>query len=245
MIRTTTTITKIKITTMNKKTIRTEAFFSGNIRREKSEDGSGRTIAGTSIVFGSRSTPLWADEDEVAYEVIDREAVNADTIKQSDILLTMFHDREKLLGRCRNGKGTMSCSVDDKGVHFSCELPDTAIGNEALSAVDRGDITGCSFIGDVAYDDYEKVVLDGQDEAGRRVIEYHVKSILTLHDFTITPNPAYIATDTEIKRELEGLLTARERADHEEKIRIEREESVKKQVEEMRKATFRPFGYEW
>lgn len=228
-----------------KKIIKAELFFAGNIRREKSEDGSGRTIAGTSIVFGSRSTPLWADEDEVAYEVIDREAVNADTIKQSDILLTMFHDREKLLGRCRNGKGTMSCSVDDKGVHFSCELPDTAIGNEALSAVDRGDITGCSFIGDVAIDDYEKVVLDGQDEAGRRVIEYHVKNILALKDFTITPSPAYPTTDTEIKRELEGLQSSKEKADNEEKLRLEREESSRKQVEEMRKETFRPFGYEW
>lgn len=228
-----------------KKIIKAELFFAGNIRREKSEDGNGRTITGNAIVFGQRSHPLWAYEDEIAYEVIDREAVDENTIKNSDILLTMFHDREKLLGRCRNGVGTMQCSVDKNGVSFSCELADTAIGNEALSAVDRGDITGCSFIGDAAYDDYEKVILDDKDEAGRIVTEYHVKKILALKDFTITPSPAYPTTDTEIKRELEGLQSSKEKADNEEKLRLEREESSRKQVEEMRKETFRPFGYGW
>lgn len=230
---------------MKKKTIKTEVFFSGNIRREKGGGGNGRTITGTAIVFGVRSNPLWADEDEVAYEVIDEDAVDGNTIAASDILLTMFHDREKLLGRCRSGKGTMQCSVDGKGVSFSCELPDTAIGNEALSAVERGDITGCSFIGDVAYDDYEKVTLDGKDEAGRIVCEYHVKKIQVLRDFTITPSPAYESTDTEIKRELEGLLSSREKAAHEEELRLEREQESRRQVEEMRKSAFRPFGYEW
>lgn len=227
------------------KTIKTEAFFAGNIRRDKNDEGNGRTITGTAIVFGQRSLPLWADENEVAYEVIDENAVDENTIKGSDILLTMFHDREKLLGRCRNGKGTMQCSVDKNGVSFSCELADTSIGNEALSAVSRGDITGCSFIGDVAYDDIEKVILDGKDEAGRIVCEYHVKKMLILMDFTITPNPAYTSTGTEVKREFEGLLSTKQKTDEQEKLRLEREESSRKQVEEMRKATLRPFGYEW
>lgn len=81
---------------MKKKTIRTEIYFAGNIRREESGDG-GRTVTGLAIVFGQRSLPQWADEDEVAYEVIDEGAVDESTIRNSDILLTMFHDREKLL----------------------------------------------------------------------------------------------------------------------------------------------------
>lgn len=227
------------------KIIKAEAFFAGNIRREKSDDGNGRTITGTAIVFGQRSLPLWADEEKIAYEIIDENAVDENTIKNSDILLTMFHDREKLLGRCRNGEGTMQCSIDKNAVTFACELADTAIGNEALSAVSRGDITGCSFIGDVDWDDCKKVVLDEKDEAGRIVCEYHVKKLLNIKDFTITPSPAYPSTDTEIKRELEGLLSDKEKTDKEEKLRLEREENSRKQVEEMRKATFRPFGYEW
>ena len=93
------------------KTIKTEAFFAGNIRRDKNDEGNGRTITGTAIVFGQRSLPLWAGEDEVAYEVIDEAAVDENTIKGSDILLTMFHDREKLLGRCRNGKGDLVVAI--------------------------------------------------------------------------------------------------------------------------------------
>lgn len=227
------------------KIIRTELYFAGNIRREKSDEGKeSRTITGTAIVFGQRSTPLWIEDGEAAYEVIDENAVTEDTINSSDILLTMFHDREKLLGRCRNGKGTMTCSLDKSGVSFACELADTAIGNEALSAVDRGDISGCSFIGWVAKDDYEKVVTDEKDEYGNTVVEYHVKNILSLQDFTITPSPAYETTSTEIKRELKGLQSARELHDKD-KERIERERLSKQQVDEMHKATFRPFGYEW
>lgn len=227
------------------KIIRTELYFAGNIRREKSYNGTKiRTITGTAIVFGQRSTPLWIEDGEAAYEVIDENAVTEDTINSSDILLTMFHDREKLLGRCRNGKGTMTCSLDKSGVSFACELADTAIGNEALSAVDRGDISGCSFIGLVAKGDYEKVVTDEKDEYGNTVVEYHVKNILSLQDFTITPSPAYETTSTEIKRELKGLQSARELHDKD-KERIERERLSKQQVDEMHKATFRPFDYEW
>lgn len=229
---------------MNKR-IRTEFYFAGNIRREKSDEGKeSRTITGTAIVFGQRSTPLWIEDGEAAYEVIDEGAVTEDTINSSDILLTMFHDRERLLGRCRNGKGTMTCSLDKSGVSFACELADTAIGNEALSAVDRGDISGCSFFGLVASSDYEKVITDEKDEYGNTVVEYHVKNILSLQDFTITPSPAYETTSTEIKRELKGLQPVRELHDKD-KERIERERLSKEQVEEMRKATFRPFGYEW
>lgn len=229
---------------MNKtKTIKTEAFFTGNIRREQKDDGDSRVITGNAIVFGQRSLPLWADEDEVAYEVIDEGSVDENVIAESDILLTMFHDREKLLGRCRNGKGTMQCSVDGKSVSFSCEVADTALGNEALSSVGRGDITGCSFIGDVAYDDIEKITLDGKDEAGRTVCEYHVKKIINLKDFTLTPSPAYLSTDTEIKRELECLQKDKEHA--KDLDAVNEDDSYKAQVEEMRKSTFRPFGCEW
>lgn len=229
---------------MNKtKTIKTEAFFTGNIRREQNDGGDSRVITGNAIVFGQRSLPLWADEDEIAYEVIDKGAVDDNVIAGSDILLTMFHDREKLLGRCRNGKGTMQCSVDGKYVSFSCEVADTALGNEALSTVGRGDITGCSFIGDVAYDDIEKITLDGKDEAGRTVCEYHVKKIINLKDFTLTPSPAYLSTDTEIKRELECLQKDKEHA--KDLDAVNEDDSYKAQVEEMRKSTFRPFGCEW
>lgn len=228
---------------MSKKTMKAEIYFAGNIKREKGEDGNGRTIAGTAIVFNSRSLPQWADEDEVAYEVIDEGAVDDDTIKNSDILLTMFHDREKLLGRSRNGEGTMTVSIDKNGVSFVCEMPNTTNGNDALVSIDRGDITGCSFIGMVAYDDIEKVTLPDKDDAGRIVCEYHIKKITSIADFTITPSPAYPATETEIKRELKDFEAAAEqqrtqqkKKEDEEKLRLEREQKVKEEVEKMRKA---------
>lgn len=248
---------------MKKKTLKAEIYFAGNIKREKDEDGGGRTVTGLAIVFGERSLPQWADEDEVAYEVIDEGAVDENTIKNSDILLTMFHDRERLLGRSRNGEGTMKVGVDKKGVSFSCEMPDTTNGNDALVSIDRGDITGCSFIGMAAYDDIEKVTLPDPDEAGRTVREYHIRKISDLKDFTITPSPAYPATGTEIKRELEEAVAASGKVHDpddpspeegldmvEERLKIERERKSKEQVEEMRQETsepygWRPFGYEW
>ncbi len=78
---------------------------------------------------------------------------------------------------------------------------------------------------------------------GRTVCEYHVKKIINLKDFTLTPSPAYLSTDTEIKRELECLQKDKEHA--KDLDAVNEDDSYKAQVEEMRKSTFRPFGCEW
>ena len=81
-----------------------------------------RTITGYAILFDTPSAPLYSYDDEEAYEVIARGAVTKELLDGCDIKMTMFHNRQLILARSKNGKGTLSYGVDDKGVYFEFEL---------------------------------------------------------------------------------------------------------------------------
>ena len=104
------------------------------------EEGKGesRVIAGYAILFNSPSEPLWQDEDSEAREVIAPEAITADFLNRQDIKMTMFHDRQLILARSKNGEGSLSYKVDEKGVSFEFEAPRTVDGDKALELVRRG-----------------------------------------------------------------------------------------------------------
>ena len=97
------------------------------------------------MVIRDRSSPLWSDEDSEAREVIAPEAVTKEFLDGQDIKMTMFHDSHSLLARSNKGGGTLSYTVDDKGVMFEFTAPNTVDGEKALELVRRGDISGCSF----------------------------------------------------------------------------------------------------
>jgi phage head maturation protease len=85
-------------------------------------------------------------------------------------------------------------------------LPKTADGDKALELIQRGDISGCSFIYSTDERDSENAVsyeLSGEKtEDGDDILLRHVKRIDNVYDFTITPKPAYEQT-TVSKREVE------------------------------------------
>lgn len=62
-----------------------------------------------------------------------------------DIKMTLWHNREKLLARSNRGEGTLALTVDEIGVKYSFEAPNTPDGNTALELVRRGDLSGSSF----------------------------------------------------------------------------------------------------
>lgn len=156
-----------------------------------------RVIEGHAVVFGVRSVNLtpWSDSREI-YEVIEPGAITKELINRSDVVLTAFHNNEKILGRSVKGKGTLALSIDKKGLFIRCELPQTATADELLVAIQRGDITGMSFAFE---DDEEKgVTMERrriEDHDGKEVWLRHVKCITALHDVTIAGHPAYPQTD--------------------------------------------------
>lgn len=189
---------------MNKK-LRTVSVVSGLRLREAGDGAESRTIEGYALKFGVRSRLLcdWWDD---YYEVLEPGCLTRETLDAQDIKLTMFHDRQIILARSKNGLGTLNYEVDETGVKFWAEMPHTADGDKALELVQRGDIDGCSFCYSTDEDDsvnavsYEKIK---DEESGEEVLLRHVKRIDNVYDFTITPDPAFEQTEV-TRREVEA-----------------------------------------
>lgn len=203
------------------------------VREAPEGEAASRTITGYAILFGVPSAPLYDWEDEEAREVIAPEAVTKELLDGCDIKMTMFHDRQLILARSKNGAGTLKYGVDDKGVYFEFEAPNTVDGDKALELVRRGDISGCSFAFSTHYYDSAYVQRTVQRVDGKTIITYTVNVITGIYDFTLAADPAYPDTNCEAEvRELIRELREQEQPDGKE----EREKKVREQVREMRRA---------
>lgn len=203
-----------------------EIFTASQLRlREIDGIEESRTITGYAILFDVPSAPLYEDEDEVIREVIAPEAVSLELLNNSDIKMTMFHDRQLLLARSNKGSGTLSYGIDDKGVYFEFEAPDTADGDKAIELVKRGDIAGCSFAFSTRY--YDRAFVEESVVHGDKVeVTYRVKVITGIYDFTLAADPAYPDTSVEAREIVDALHQRQQRE----------KEKIVKQIAEMRRA---------
>lgn len=167
--------------------------------REAEGGAPSRTIVGYAILFNTPSAPLWSDEDEEAREIIAPEAITKELLDGCDIKFTMFHDRQLILARSKNGAGTLSYTVDEKGVAFEFEAPNTVDGDKALELVKRGDLAGCSFMFSTHYWDEAFVSRSVEVRDGRAYITYTVKAVTGVYDMTLAADPAYPETSVEAR----------------------------------------------
>lgn len=183
---------------MNKKKKEIRSFMEGKCRpriREVAEgEAPSRIIEGYGIVFDELSRVLRDFEDLPPYrEIIETGAVTEEDLKNFDIKMTMYHNREKLLARSRFGEGTLKLSVDEVGVKYEFEAPNTVDGDTALELVKRGDLFGSSFIFWVGMTDFTR-------EKGKDGIYIHrIKKILRIDDMTIAADPAYEQTSVKAR----------------------------------------------
>ena len=162
-----------------------------------------RHIEGYAIVFNSLSNDLGGFR-----EIIERGAITDELIKNSDIVCLMNHDIKKgLLARSYHGRGSLKLDIDEHGLHYSFEAPKTALGDEVLEGIRRGDISKCSFAFVCGEDVWDK------DEKTGEYIR-HVKKIKNLYDVSLVYHPAY--DETEVKADTRGLdeLKAQEEANN-------------------------------
>lgn len=219
----------------NKETVITRLLHTvSDLRvREDKEGKKGRTITGYAILFNTPSAPMYEYDDEEVREVIAPGAVTKELLDGCDIKMTMFHDRQLILARSKNGSGTLKYTVDDKGVAFEFDAPNTVDGDKALELVSRGDIAGCSFMFSTHYYDRAYVARDVKRENGKTIVTYTVNTITGIYDFTLAADPAYPDTSCEAEaRELVEELRKMEAQPATE----EREKKVREQVQEMRRA---------
>ena len=158
------------------------------VLREAAEGGGeSRTIEGYAIVFGVESRIL-SDYWDNYREIIEPGAITEERLKEMDIKMTMYHNREKILARSTNGEGTLKLSVDEVGVKYSFEAPNTVDGDTALELVKRGDLSGSSFM---FWTDERNVNYERRSDD---IMLRRVKNIGMIYDMTIAADPAYEQT---------------------------------------------------
>lgn len=212
---------------MNQDTVRREIHTPGaglHIRESADGAASSRDIEGYAILFDTPSAPLLSDSQTEIREVIDPSAVTRELLDSSDIKMTLFHDGQLLLARSKQGKGTLSYSIDERGVRFSFTAPATADGDKAVELVRSGIIDGCSFAFSTRYRDSAYVERTVERKDGKDHITCRVKVITGIYDMTLTPDPAYEDTECSVR----DIIKAGE------KERKERELKLKAYVAEMR-----------
>ena len=179
--------------------INREHYATGLHIRENADGTPSRTIEGYAVVFNVPSVPLYSYSDEVGREVIDPSAITREILDASDIKLTMFHDRQMILGRSRQGSGTLEYEIDEHGVKFRCDVARTTDGDKALELVGRGDLAGCSFAFACAYRDRDCVDVTVEKVGDVRQVTYTVKRIAEVFDFTLAADPAYPQTSVDLR----------------------------------------------
>ena len=202
------------------------------VREAGEGQAESRRVEGKPIIFGVRSVNLtpWSESREV-YEVLEPGCISQDLISRSDIILNINHSTKvtDVLGRCKNGKGTLDLNMRENYVECGCDLPNTNNANDTLELIKRGDITGMSFAFEDDYQDTENGVSferTAETHDGKEVWLRHVKKITGLYDVAIVTHPAYeqtsvgvreisdridAAIDEQIKREAGGQETDEER----------------------------------
>lgn len=99
-----------------------------------------RTVEGYASVFNSKSKDLGGFT-----EIIDPSAFEG-VIERSDVLALLNHDQDRgVLARSRKGVGSLTLSIDERGLKYSFDAPHTALGNELIEGLKRGDISTSSF----------------------------------------------------------------------------------------------------
>jgi len=97
----------------------------------------GRRLEGYAAVFGERTDIADFTESVAA-------GAFAESLKSGrDILGLVDHDPHRLLGRVKNG--TLRLAEDGRGLAFSIDVPETALGSDMLTLAKRGDLGGASF----------------------------------------------------------------------------------------------------
>lgn len=151
--------------------------------RKAEDDPESRRVSGYAAVFGSSSLLLMDWDHGEFEEVIDRNAFEG-VIEQSDVFAVLNHDNSRgVLGRSVNGTGSLSLSVDDHGLRYEFDAPRTALGDELLEGLRRGDITASSFAFSVQDERWE----EQEDKTYKRTI----LKIGRLYDVSPVYNPAY------------------------------------------------------
>lgn len=159
--------------------------FNIELRDDFGQEPS-RHIEGYGSVFNQRSVDLGGFQEIIAPGAFDG------VIERSDVKCYLDHNPEKgILARSRNGKGSLSLELDERGLKYSFDAPHTNLGDEVVEGLKRGDYSQSSFAFTVESESWTKE----EDGTYLRTIN----KIGGLYDVSIVANPAYEGTSVALR----------------------------------------------
>lgn len=173
--------------------------YSFEVRASAANDNGIRTVDGRPIVYGQRTNLGYFDE------IIEPGALEGADLR--DVRFLLNHDTSKIpMARSRrnNKNSTMQLVVDKDGMGITAAV-DTANNADAralCSAIDRGDLSGMSFMFSIDDEEWE----DLQSDHPTR----HIKKIGTVVEVSAVTFPAYEQTEisTRCKQALDSARSA-------------------------------------
>ena len=178
----------------------------------KAVDDEKMIVEGYALRFNTLSNDLGGFVETISPEALKE----ADL---SDVRCLIDHDSSKVLGRTTSE--TLELKVDDEGLYFRTQLPNTTYAKDLYENIRLGNINQCSFgfILDENGDEFEK----REDGLFKRTL----RKIKSLFDVSIVTYPAY--NDTQVAPALRSIeqIKEQELAD----IKAKQQEEVRKQTE--------------
>ena len=176
-------------------------------------DGDKPTVVGYGAVFNSMSNDLGGFREFIAPNAFEGRL-------EDDVRFLVNHDANLILARTTNG--TLRLSVDEKGLRYEADMPNTSTARDLMELLKNGTISQSSFAFTVEEDSWE--VKDGMNI---RTID----KVSQLYDVSSVTYPAYNQASSAVAlRSLEEWKSKEENTEG-----IKEEEDLKKRtLNEMR-----------
>lgn len=155
-------------------------YFTGAVTIEKRADGEEEkpaVIEGYAALFNSPTEIGSWFREEILPGAFD------DVLKD-DVRCLFNHNPNNVLARSQDGKGTLTLSVDSKGLKYSYETPNRTYARDLADAIESGDVSQSSFGFTVA----ESVWIENDDE---ETDLRQIKKVKQLYDVSPVTYPAY------------------------------------------------------
>ena len=173
--------------------------------REASEENVQPVVVGHAAVFDTLSENLGGFQERISKTAFDG-------VLDNDVRAFFNHDPNYLLARSTSG--TLRLGVDNKGLKYEFDVPDTTAGRDLLISMERGDVTQSSFAFTVEEDSWN--IEEGRDirtiEKVKRLFDVSPVSIPAYpdaNDLAVAQRSLAIHKETELKKDEEVDLIRR------------------------------------
>lgn len=178
----------------------------------KAVDNEKMIVEGYALRFNTLSNDLGGFVETISPQALK----DADL---SDVRCLIDHDSSKVLGRTTSK--TLDLKVDDEGLYFRCQLPDTSYSRDLYENIRVGNINQCSF-GFILDDDGDTI--EKRDDG---LFKRTLNKIRSLFDVSVVTYPAY--NDTDVAPALRSIEAVKEQ--EQEEIRMRQQEEIRTQNE--------------